>query len=660
MTDTVEAEHTMERLINPEDVQAELPKGPDKSTTALVPHLSRLIRDNKGKFMFIGDSANLSFLQNIRRLVEASIGSCSFTTDPFRYMMVEDGPPGQAHWLDSHLHGPVPKPSLGEATNLINQYILATNCVLDLFDKSELVEHLPQWLDGRPDGSEPFGSMYYLVLAIGAQTSSEDKDDIAELYFNYGRYLTVFRYMEDPSLSSVQSHLLIGMFMLGAARRNAAFMNLGVAARAAYAIGLHKREVSDLFSEAERRSRERTWKVLHILDSFMSTTLGRPYSTSETRDTTSKENYSAAANICEIFEHIATEVYAKRMVSTEVIGKISKEHRAWTARFHEGLKTDGISSSVDLDFGQHPNIGLIHLKEAYYWSIILLTRPFLIEYVSIHIGNSKSTFANGPDKSAAPTNQTFVDACVDSAMSTINLLNVLHRFASIPKRLPFVVNSIFIAALVLGIAFFGDLDRSFPLSRGLHEAQVLLRLFSPHDTLAKRDLVIIEYLYAACNSYVEQRNRQKMDGHKRTIGQIFGMIHEQQDASLRVSPTTTRVSTKFGPNAEKPETYKGPSQSRQRQISPAGAEGFGLDSISGANLDMPSNGHHDDSLGFAGETTDIMLNEFDIYNDHVMEFSPRTLLFDTYEENNPLFSTLPIEEVQGLWEPFNPTDEHLP
>jgi len=450
--------------------------------------------------------------------------------------------------------------------------------------------------------------------------------------------------------------------MLGAARRNAAFMNLGIAARAAYAMGLHKREVSDLFGNAERRSRERTWKVLRILDSFMSSSLGRPYSTSETRDTTSKENYSASANLCAIFEHIMTQVYAERMVSTEVVGIISKEHRSWTGRFNEGLKADGISPDAHLCAGQHPNIGLIHLKEAYYWTIILLTRPFLIEHVSIQIGTSRSEFPNAFDRPAAAhsSNLTLVDACVDSAISTVNLLNTLHEFNSVPKRLPFVVNSIFIAALVLGISFFGDLDRSFPLSRALQEAVEILRIFSPHDTLAKRNLVIIEYLQAASSGYVERRDRQKLDGHKRTIGQIFGVLHEQQDTSLQANPANTTATTESGPYANDPEMPGGPGLSSQRQTTQGGGGGFDLNAHSGAaHSDISWNGQQSHSLGFAGEASDLMLNGLDVYSDHAIEFSPRTLLFDSYEENNPLFATLPIGQVQGLWELSSPTDVHL-
>lgn len=57
--------------------------------SAPVPRLSRLIHARTGNLVFIGDSANLCFLQIIRRLIHQSLGPCTFTEDPLRHMLVE-------------------------------------------------------------------------------------------------------------------------------------------------------------------------------------------------------------------------------------------------------------------------------------------------------------------------------------------------------------------------------------------------------------------------------------------------------------------------------------------------------------------------------------------------------------------------------------------
>ena len=148
--------------------------------------------------MFIGDSANLSLLQDIRRLVTTAIGSCPLVEDPFRYIMVEAVPQDRPSWLHIGQGQPPTQLNLSEAADLIRSYIVATGCVLDLFDESDLLNHLPQWLSSQPEDGDALSPIYYLVFAIGAQTSPEDGDAMAETFFDYGRYLTAIFFMKDP------------------------------------------------------------------------------------------------------------------------------------------------------------------------------------------------------------------------------------------------------------------------------------------------------------------------------------------------------------------------------------------------------------------------------------------------------------------------------
>lgn len=89
----------------------------------------------------------------------------------------------------------------------------------------------------------------YLALAIGAFASASDayQDDIAERYFNYGRQLSFLRLLDDLSLATVQAFCLITYYMIASCRRNGAFTNLGIAARTAYALGIHRHETNSAF-----------------------------------------------------------------------------------------------------------------------------------------------------------------------------------------------------------------------------------------------------------------------------------------------------------------------------------------------------------------------------------------------------------------------------
>ncbi|EXF83456.1 fungal specific transcription factor domain-containing protein [Colletotrichum fioriniae PJ7] len=478
------------------------------SQSTAVPKVSRLIADGKGRFMFIGDAANLSFLKVIRRLVRDRVGLCPFTDDPLRHIMVEATPEGRPKWIITNPADIPSKPSTEQARYLLRWYLRATNCILDVFNESEILKDLEHWLRGEPTSQdeEAMNCIFFLIFGIGAQRCPDDRDADAEKYFNYGRFLAVSYAMENPTNNTVRSYILITVYLLGASRRNSAFMHLGVATRAAYALGIHRRDVPALFSTQEQDTRDRLWKALRVLDLFLAASLGRPLATSETRDTSASENYSASLDLCAIFESILNDVYAKRMVSTETLERISEQHRRWAARFSDGLAADGMKPSkyVDADDGErYPNIGLYHMKEAYYWSIMLLSRPFLIDFVSRNIARTRTTSMWTEETPlSSPSDQLLVHACVDSAIRTIDLLSTLIPDKNVAKRHPFVINSVFVSALVLGLAVFGDLDSTFPLDHGLNDAQALLKKFSKHDPVASRELAIVEHLQSALDQSV--------------------------------------------------------------------------------------------------------------------------------------------------------------
>ena len=531
----------------------------DAASHAPVPKLARLLRDGKGKFMYVGDSANLSFLQNIRRLVKSSIGDCSLTTDPLRHALVESmnttkpTPYGASNGFSE------PKPGLSEVKELVQQYLAATSGVLDLFDPVDIEEQLSAWSTDESTETDFTSSIYYLVLAIGAQVRPGDGGEkLAEACFTRGRHLVASNFMDDPSVFTIQSYALITMYMMVICRRNGAFMNLGIAVRAAYALGLHRSDISGLFEARERRTRERVWKSLRILDIFLSASLGRPPATSEvdgghvswTKPSRDYEDIhidglslSAMLRICFIFERILNEVYCRREVTAHLVESISQQYREWTLEFPGSLKVDGLEQGDGSPFAKlHQKIGISHLKSSYYWSIILLTRPFLVFKVSSHLKQKRKERVVEEPALHSPT-QTFADACVDSAVRSMEIVHELCQTPNIPKRLPMLVNSVFISTLVFGIACFGDFDKTFPVIKGLNQAKALLEGFAKYDPLSRRYLQITEYLHQAANEYIGRRDQEQMQQRRQDVSYIFGNISAETmsnklDPELMAAPLT--------------------------------------------------------------------------------------------------------------------------
>lgn len=515
---------------------------------APVPKLARLLRDGHGKFIFVGDSSNLAFLQNIRRLARNAIGESSLTSDPMRHGMIEAIPTAKETSTPRARSMSNMKPSKTEAEELVNNYIMAASGVVDLFDKADIMQHLGSWTEGSAVSSNSTDSIFYLVLAIGARNRGSEDDDIAELYFTKGRDLAVSSFMDDPSVLTVQSYVLIAFFLLSSCRRNGAFMLLGIAIRAAYALGLHRSDISALFESRERRTRERVWKSLRVLDLFMSASLGRPPATSEVdggnvaweskgrvyEDIRMGALHSSAMlRICFIFERILNEVYCRREVDVQLVNSISAQYRDWNMALDAGLDIDGLVEGDDeatSNIGLQQMIGIAHLKGAYYWSIILLTRPFLIFDVSSRF--EKDDKPTSPSSKANADTTTLSEACIDAALRSIEVASDIVHTPGCPKRPFLILNSLFVSALVVGLAMFGDYDKSFPLLSSLDQAKIVLGQLAKHDPSGRRFFAITTYLQQAALENIRRRDEKQLQKRRQGIHSIFGDLLNREPTSI--------------------------------------------------------------------------------------------------------------------------------
>ena len=504
---------------------------------APVPKLARLLRDGHGKFIFVGDSSNLAFLQNIRRLVKAAIGDCQLTNDPKRHAMIECVPADRILASRQPVSGP--KPDATEARDLVHHYLLASSGIIDLFDPVDIVQHLTAWAEDPEAETHCNSSLYYLISAIGGQARGNGSEELAERRFARGWEMAITGFANDPSVLTIQSHALVTLYMLITCRRNAAFMLLGIATRAAHALGLHRSDISTLFEPRERKTRERLWKSLRVLDLFMSASLGRPPATSEVDggyvswDRPSRDyediqmaglNSSAMLRISFILERIMNEVYTRREVSVQLVESISRQFRDWTSELPAGLETDGLVCKDGQDASSlQQTIGVTHVKSAYHWSIILLTRPFLIFKVSSRIrGHNEQDSTQGPSIA-----QTLSEACIDAALRGIELATDIIYSPGIPKRMFLVINSTFVSALVLGFAIFGDFDKAFPLLSSLDQARAVLAVQAKDDPAARRYMQITQYLHQAATEHIRRRDRKEAQRRRQDIHSIFGdLLHK--------------------------------------------------------------------------------------------------------------------------------------
>jgi hypothetical protein len=477
--------------------------------------------------------------------VETSIGDCQFTTDKWRHQLIETSSTS----YDLEAASTQAPPDLNAASTLSKEFMVAVSGALNLFDEVYISGSVRTWFEDPMKPESPERCIIHLVLAIGAQARARDNldDCFAEQHFAQGRNYAMRHLVDDPSIFTVQAFSLITWYMVTACRRNGATMHLGFAVQAAYALGIHRQEANISFGPEIAKSRERAWKTLRVCDLFLSASMGRPSITSRIDSNVPSESLSMDANerlasamnrICLIFERILSEVYSCHAVSLELASSISEQHRIWTEALPEMLEVDGISSEGfpgPLDLSK--TLGSAVVVMAYHYSIILLTRPFLIFRINAYM--KKETWPSKP--TAKPTITTYSDACVNSAVNGVELAYSVLSYDNMPRRLPLVVNSVFISALVIGLAYLGDYhSRGWALDQSLDSAIHILQHFGLKSPQPARYQQIIEYLREAIFQYKEKRQKMTMRSHNRQVSNIFGNVSAHLDRG-RISTVRTNM-----------------------------------------------------------------------------------------------------------------------
>jgi len=122
--------------------------------------------------------------------------------------------------------------------------LFQTSGLLDLYSREETSTYLAT-ISTPNDNSQGFAAIAFdLIVAIGGQCRASSPTDLryAVRCFTRAQKAALAGMLEDPCLDMVRCFLLMAFYMLGACRRNAAFMYLGVASKAASALGLHVTE----------------------------------------------------------------------------------------------------------------------------------------------------------------------------------------------------------------------------------------------------------------------------------------------------------------------------------------------------------------------------------------------------------------------------------
>ncbi|KAL2151455.1 hypothetical protein VTH82DRAFT_6553 [Thermothelomyces myriococcoides] len=488
-----------------------------------VPREARLLCDAQGKLIFIGDCAPLSFFQTVRRLVTSRVDADAFSPETSGYSALENvySRPGEPGTYG--LEPPEVKISIRPA---VAAYIDVTAGLIDIFDNARLADDIEAWAEeSRPRVAtvDVPSAVNYLVLAIGCQKSDEHT---ASVYFEYARNVAFVSLSGNVGMASVQAFILITLYSLGACQINGAFLFFGIAARAAYSIGIHRTAVNARFGPEVHNLRDKLWKSLRVLDLFLSTSMGRPPATSDVdctvpyraQDEDGQERFdllNASTQIFLVIEAIVLEVYSRRKISPRLTEGLSRELREWSDRWLHRLK-EAVDKAVSGDSPGTAN-GACQVLSNYYYAVILVSRPFLM--VELHRRLSeKSLFAD-----RCLTSKTkLADACIDAAILMVEPVRSLIERGLMTRRAPVIVSWLFASSLVLGMGLMGGFGRV--IEKHCRASIAALEYFAQADTHAVQYSLIAKSLLSAALQYLEKREIEERQQKTETSSQLFGLI----------------------------------------------------------------------------------------------------------------------------------------
>lgn len=586
--------------------------GPDDTE---VPRDARLVRDPQGKLIFIGDCAPLSFFQTVRRLVTSRVDENAFSdghgnghsttgldssavTAATTSGMVTHGTRSAGTGMPS---GP-PEIDISTIPAAVEAYFQVTAGLVDLFDEeddhhhdethtntSKLEENITAWANSLTAGAVPAdatSAVNYLVLAIGhqsvvhphASSSSslpppQDRD-ISQSYFNYARTLAFADLTGNfgiGSLQGVQVHILIAVYMLLAHHThtngaNGAFLFFGIAARAAYSLGIHRTEINARFGDKIKRQRERIWRSIRVVDLFLSTSMGRPPAASDVDCTVGYSTpgederldlLNASVQILLVTERVVLQVYSRRKISVQLTEGISRELRGWSSRWLGRLK--GV---VDGQRKRSLVNGACQVLASYYYAVILVSRPFLMVELHHRLGANSSTSGatagedagygmhgngNGNGNGFVSGRTKLADACIDAAVLMVTPVRDLIARGEMVRRAPVVVSWLFAASLVLGLGLLGGFGRV--IEKHCRASIAALEYFAESDAHAAQYSMIARSLLGTALEYLERKETEERKRRTENSAKIFGLI-PREDINKRVqsgegleTAATTTVTT---------------------------------------------------------------------------------------------------------------------
>ncbi|KAL4981306.1 hypothetical protein BDW68DRAFT_196785 [Aspergillus falconensis] len=474
---------------------------------------SRMLRSRQGERVYIGRAASLSFLQLLRDTVTQHIGPSQFSHNVTKEDMLETDTPDD---IPASFQNDVDPQ---EEQAYLRVYPVATSGFINVLSDSEACQMLGTTPTANETPNKKLAALRDIMIAIGAQSAKNDLSPaimrVERFFFKRAQQCAFAGMLENPSLDLIRLFILLSFYMLGACRRNAAFMYLGVAARAAAALGLHLR--------ASILGRPPATASLHSEPADMEST---PLTSA------GDDRLVASYSIARILDDIVSLLYNERAASTEVAESLLDKLKQWSNDLPEALLSSP-STPQERVAAQEHIIGSLHIACAYHFAVIIVTRPFMIQVLGVRLARlhqDSPGIIQDDTLLEDPAHTRLANACVESALYMIQTCLEVHQSRLLLGNMCILKALIFAATLIPGFSMFSQKELDSTLEEAFTGALEILRFLSQRSAQAAHYLEILNLLRNAIDEQ-RQRLRENPPLDKKYVSKLFSLNNRRNTES---------------------------------------------------------------------------------------------------------------------------------
>ncbi len=327
-------------------------------------------------------------------------------------------------------------PSVGEMPS-IDAYFAHIQGVVPILDETEFRE---TWASGQRS-DRPWLALLNMVLVLGSLAVG-DSDESSSIYYARAKDYLDLELLGIGCVESLQALCLLGGIYLHYRNApNMAYSIMGAATRIAIGLGLHRQHGNAISTqdvargEGKRQIRRRMWWSLFCLDSWGSTTLGRPTLgrwDPQTMDvpvataTDKSDIYELSLDCARSFCTIATKVQHRLAklspMTTSEINALDAEVLDWYHSLPAGF-TQLENCPANFVTGQDI------MRNRYYNLRLLLHRPILLRYATSKFNINHAL--TPVEYESIQKCRTIACEAIDRVASARNSVNRLRAWSSV-------------------------------------------------------------------------------------------------------------------------------------------------------------------------------------------------------------------------------------